>query len=120
MKFKERISYKQFNQSSRFGIKFYKFCESVSGHCYDFKIYTGCDKINRDNSASESVVKQLSQSVLHRGHILYIDNWYSLPKIFMTLSHNYKTNVIGTVRANRKNIPKDFCKTKLKRGKYIE
>nr|XP_022921145.1 piggyBac transposable element-derived protein 4-like [Onthophagus taurus] len=120
MKFKGRLSYRQFNPSkrARFGVKFYKLCESDSGYCYEFKIYTGHDKINRDDSASESVVKELSESVLHRGHTLYIDNWYSSPKLFMTLSFNYKTNVIGTVRGNRKHMPKDLCNIKLKRGEY--
>lgn len=36
----------------------------------------------------------------------------------MTLSFNYKTNVIGTVRGNRKHMPKDLCNVKLKRGEY--
>lgn len=76
MKFKGRMSYKQFNPSkrARFGIKFYKLCESASGYYYDFKIYTGNDKINADDSASENVVKELSQSILNKGHTLYLDN----------------------------------------------
>lgn len=36
----------------------------------------------------------------------------------MTLSYKYKTNVIGTVRKNRKHMPKDLCNVKLKRGEY--
>lgn len=108
MKFRGRLSYKQFNPSkrARFGVKIYKLCESESGYCYQFKIYTGNDKTNCDDSASECVVKELAESVLHRSHTLYMDNWYSSPKLFMTLSHKYKTNVIGTVRSNRKNMPK--------------
>lgn len=76
MKFKGRLSYKQFNPSkrARFGIKIYKLCESSSGYCYDFKIYTGSDKINSSDNASESVVQELSQSILHKGHTLYLDN----------------------------------------------
>lgn len=56
----------------RFGIKFDKLCESDSGYCYDFKIHTGLDKINRSDSTSESVAKELSQLVLHRGYTLYL------------------------------------------------
>lgn len=56
--------------------------------------------------------------MLHRDNTLYADNWYSSPKLFLTLSFNYKTNFIGTVRANRKNMPKDLCKVKLKSGEY--
>lgn len=36
----------------------------------------------------------------------------------MTLSFNFKTNVINIVRSNRKDMPKDLCKVKLKRGEY--
>lgn len=36
----------------------------------------------------------------------------------MTLSFNYKTNVIGIVRGNRKHMPKDLCNVKLKKGEY--
>lgn len=75
MKFKGCITYKQFNPSKRaiFSIKFCKLCESNSGYCYDFKIYTSHDKINCDDSAPESVVKELSQSVLYRGlHFLLL------------------------------------------------
>lgn len=43
MKFKERMSYKQFNPSKRFAIKFYKLYESSSAYCYNFKIYSGND-----------------------------------------------------------------------------
>lgn len=37
----------------------------------------------------------------------------------MTFSYKYKTNVIGTVRSNRKNMPKDLCSVKLKKGEYV-
>ena len=78
MKYKEQTFYKQFNPSkrARFSIKFYKLFESESGYCCDFKLYTGSDKINSNDSISESVVKELSQSMLHKGHTLYLDNWY--------------------------------------------
>ncbi|KAK8770142.1 hypothetical protein V5799_013393 [Amblyomma americanum] len=42
MKFRGRLSYVQFNPSkrARFGFKFYKLCESSSGYCLKFSIYT--------------------------------------------------------------------------------
>lgn len=111
------MSCKQFNPSkrTRFGIKFYKVCESTSGYCNNFKIYSGNDKTNLDYSASETVVMGLLQSILDKGHTLYTDNWYSSPKLFLTLVRN-GTNVLGTVRCNRKNMPGDFVKAKLKKG----
>lgn len=55
--------------------------------------------------------------MLHKGHTLYTDNWYSTPKLFRALSHHNKT-VIGTVHSNKKNMPKDFSKSRLKRREY--
>ena len=43
--------------------------------------------------------------------------WYSSPTLFKILI-NCKTNAVGTVRSNRKYMPKDFITTKLKRGEY--
>lgn len=41
---------------------------------------------------------------LEKGHYLYIDNWYSSPDLYNKL---YKLkNVCGTVRTNRKHMPK--------------
>ena len=50
-----------------------------------------------------------------RGHTLFLDNWYSSPDLFRRLTER-KTNVIGTMRHNRKDMPRDINKSKLKRG----
>ncbi|XP_047365373.1 piggyBac transposable element-derived protein 4-like [Vespa velutina] len=120
MKFKGCMSCKQFNLSkrARFRIQFYKLCELASGYCYNFKKYTGNDKINHDYSASETVIMELLRSIPNKGHILYVDNWYSSSKLFFTLVKN-GINVLGTVRCNRKNMSRDFVKAKLKKGEYI-
>ena len=79
MKFEGRMFYKQFNplKKTKFERKFYKLCESTSGYCYDFTIYSGNDKTNLGYNACESVGIELSKSILHKGHTLYIGNWYS-------------------------------------------
>lgn len=61
-----------------------------------------------------TVVNEVSQSELHKGHTLYLHNWYSSSKLFLTL-RNSKTNAIVTIRLNRKNMPNDFVKAKLKK-----
>ncbi|KAG0433428.1 PiggyBac transposable element-derived protein 4 [Dictyocoela muelleri] len=118
MKFKGRLSYIQFNPSkrARFGIKFYKICESKSGYCSGFKIYTGNDKnIDPSVSASESIVMKMVKPFLGKGYTLFLDNWYSSPQLYFNLLKK-KINVIGTVRPNRKNMPKTLVLDKLKRG----
>ncbi|XP_017765529.1 PREDICTED: piggyBac transposable element-derived protein 4-like [Eufriesea mexicana] len=105
MKYKGRLAYKQFNPSkrTRFGLKIYKLCEASTGFCHGFKIYTGQDKIDSNDSASENVVTELSKSIINKGYTLFLNNWYSSPDLFLKL-HKKKTNVIGTVRKNRKNV----------------
>ncbi|XP_042887772.1 piggyBac transposable element-derived protein 4-like, partial [Penaeus japonicus] len=48
-----------------------------------------------------------SAEVLDKGYSLYVDNWYSSPTLFHWLQGR-KKNACGTVRANRKFMPKDF------------
>lgn len=113
MKYKGRLSFVQFiaSKRARFGIKYYKLCESESGYCSQFKTYIGKDKIG-DMPASESVVMELSKHVLGKGYTIYLDNWYSSPNLFLNLLKN-DTNAVGTVR---KNLPKELSKSKLRKG----
>ncbi|KAJ8368718.1 hypothetical protein SKAU_G00087460 [Synaphobranchus kaupii] len=50
---------------------------------------------------------------LGKGHVLYVDNWYSSPMLFQHLLHQ-GTGPCGTVRLNRRGMP-TFPK-KMKRG----
>jgi len=50
------------------------------------------------------------------GHKLYMDNFFSSPKLFDNLQTK-TINCCGTVRPNRKGMPKNFGhKMKMKRG----
>ena len=44
---------------------------------------------------------------LGQGYTVDLDNWCKSPAIFQKLT-NEEINAIGTVRLNRKNMPKDF------------
>lgn len=41
-----------------------------------------------------------------------MDNWYSSPQLFLKLLEQ-DTNVVGTVRKNRKHMPKELASLKL-------
>jgi hypothetical protein len=104
MKFRGRLSYIQFNpqKTARFGIKFYKICESNSGYCSDFDIYTGKKPkpANKENPTSEAVVVDLMQPYLDNGYTVFVDNWYTSPSSFVRLTER-DTNAIGTVRSTK-------------------
>nr|XP_054930729.1 piggyBac transposable element-derived protein 4-like [Dermacentor andersoni] len=67
----------------------------------------------KDLGFSGSVVLELLQDYLGKGHSLFVDNWYSSPALFNCLQDK-KTNACGTVRTNRKGLP-NFSK-KMKKG----
>lgn len=120
MKLRARVDYIQFNRTkrARFGIKIYKLCESSSGYCADFKVYTGAQPNLSKLPVSEVVVQNLMEPFVNKGHVLHLDNWYSSPLLYKALLEK-DTHVIGTVRANRKEMPKQFMKVKLKKGDAI-
>lgn len=121
MKCRGRLHFIQFNKSkrARFGIKFYKLCDSGNSYICDFKIYVGKDKTD-GIPASTAIVMEMMQKcdLLNKGYSLYIDNWYSSPDLFHRL-FSAGTNVCGTVRTNRKNMPKELAKEKIKVGEAV-
>ena len=119
MKFRGRLAYVQCNRSkrARFGIKIYKICDSNNGYCNSFRIYTGNDIIDASWPASTNVVMHMCESLFNKGHTLYIDNWYNSPDLCEKLAVR-GTNIVGTVRPNRKDMPENISSIKLKTGEY--
>jgi len=116
--FKGRLSFRQYipSKASRFGIKFFVLCDCATGYVLNFIIYTGktTEYVPHPHvGISGSLVMTLMEPYLDRGHTLYIDNWYTSPLLLQRL-HDRKTNACGTVRRNRKGMPK-FTE-KLKKG----
>jgi hypothetical protein len=116
--FKGNLSFRQYipSKASRFGIKFFVICDCATGYVLNFIVYTGKTTeyvTHMHMGISGSVVLTLMEPYLDRGHTLYVDNWYTSPILFQKL-HDRKTNACGTVRRNRKGLPKHT--EKLKKG----
>lgn len=70
-------------------------------------VYTGTGtdtEIDKEFGYSGSVVKKLLEPHLDKGHNLYVEGWYTSPKLFHYL-YSKKTGACGTVRPDRKLIP---------------
>ncbi|KAK6185790.1 hypothetical protein SNE40_007943 [Patella caerulea] len=81
-----------------------------------FKVYTGQDQDKTDDRpASSKVVLDLANDLLGLGYNIFIDNWYSSPELFYELKQ-HNTNVCGTVRLNRRNMPADLRNIRLQKG----
>ncbi|CAG5055676.1 unnamed protein product [Parnassius apollo] len=60
----------------------------------------------------------LVKDLLDENRILYTDNYYTSIPLAYRLKHR-KTNLVGTLRLNRKHLPKDLVTQKLKKGEII-
>jgi len=99
-----------------------KNCESSTGYVWNFIVYTGKDTIyghrHPGEKTSSRIVLEVAHNLLDRGYCLYLDNWYTSPNFVDTLCTR-KTDVVGTMRTNRKEFP-DFVKmARLKKGETV-
>nr|XP_045612925.1 piggyBac transposable element-derived protein 4-like [Procambarus clarkii]XP_045612926.1 piggyBac transposable element-derived protein 4-like [Procambarus clarkii]XP_045612927.1 piggyBac transposable element-derived protein 4-like [Procambarus clarkii] len=104
------------SKRNRFGPKSFIVCDCKTEYILDILLYTGdSTELTRsdDLGVSGSVVQTLMENYLDKGHILYLDRWYSSPVLFAYLVE-HKTGACGTVNSNRKFMP--TFKKKLKKG----
>ena len=90
-----------------------------SGYTYDMRVYLGRDSHSATDSmtAAHVTVGHLTSRVEGLGHKIFIDNFFSSPRLFDDLDR-HKINSCVTVRLNRRDMPCDFGpkQLKLKRG----
>ncbi|VDL83170.1 unnamed protein product, partial [Nippostrongylus brasiliensis] len=113
--FRGRIIFRQYIPSKRhkYGIKLFKLC-SHGGYTSKVNVYAGKDKA-RCGTVADSVIMELMEDYLDQGRHLCTDNWYTSIPLARTLIKR-KTNLVGTLRRNRKGIPSQVKEKKLKRG----
>ena len=116
-----RLIWKQFIRTvrARFGLKSFVLAEASSGYVWNSIIYTGDDTLVEEGNTYQyqatNIVMSLSEKVLDEGRCLFMDNWYSSLELLSEL-RNRSTDVVGTVRKDRKGLPKDVMSKKLKTG----
>ena len=110
------------NKRKRFGIKFYELCESTTGYVWNSFIYTGKDTVY--NSAynempvTSRIVFTLIDALLDKGYCLYTDNFYTSPTLGDALNER-QTDIVGTVRQNRKGLPESVTNKTLQNGEFV-
>ena len=117
--FRGRIIFRQYipNKRHRYGIKAFKLF-SKGGYTYRMSIYAGKQPQPRIGSVADDVVMRLMEGLLNHGRTLYTDNWYTSVVLAKKLFQQ-KTDLIGTVRKNRRGLPKVVTCLKIKRGNLV-
>ena len=62
--------------------------------------------ITPDTPKTAAVVLELLEPLFGRGHMLWIDNFFSSPELARKLKIKCSTDCVGTLKLNRKNVPK--------------
>ncbi|XP_044732267.1 piggyBac transposable element-derived protein 4-like [Chrysoperla carnea] len=121
MPFRGRISFRQYNPSKahKYGLKIYKLC-TEEGFVWNYNIYIGRDPEIADLDKPGSVVVQLCDGLLEAGRIIVCDNYYNSVGLAKYLQQR-KTDLCGTLRVNRKELPWAIRSKKMgpKKGEVI-
>uniref|UniRef100_A0A3Q0S922 PiggyBac transposable element-derived protein domain-containing protein n=1 Tax=Amphilophus citrinellus TaxID=61819 RepID=A0A3Q0S922_AMPCI len=91
---------------TKWGIKMFILVESSSGYTIRFSIYTGKGVTLSEHGLSYDVVMNLIQpSCLGTGYHIYMDSFFTSPKLFMDLA-SMKFGACGTYIESRKGCPR--------------
>ena len=114
-----RLLFRQYipNKCLKFGVKLYKLC-LIEGYTYKINIYSGRSPRSIIQSHPYSVVMAFKDGLLHKERILYADNYYTSVPLAKELWQK-KTFYCGTLRTNRKLLPK-VAKIKQKKGEGVK
>ena len=117
---KARLTFRQYipNKTHRYGVKLFKLC-SLAGYTWSVKVYSGKSSTGeREIGLAKTVCKELMKDLVDQGRTLYVDNFYTSYDLAQYCQEK-KTHLVGTLRANKKHIPKEVLNTKLKRGEMV-
>jgi len=87
------------------------------GYTIGFKIYAGQESVPGEG-VSTKIVMELAEDYLDKGRTMYTDNWYTSVTLANQLLKR-STNLVGTLRSNRKFNPVSVVKAKSKKGEII-
>ncbi|XP_046874079.1 piggyBac transposable element-derived protein 4-like isoform X3 [Hypomesus transpacificus] len=95
------------DKPTKWGIKLFVLAESKNGYTLDFNVYVGKAHTPSVHGLSyDAVMDLIHPSHLGTGYHIYMDNFYTSPKLFLSLA-GMKFGACGTYRSNRKGCPTD-------------
>ena len=75
--------------------------------------------ITPDTPKTAAIVLELLEPLFGRGHTLWLDNFFNSPELARKLKIEQSTDCVGTLKLNRKDVPKEVKDKKLEKGEII-
>ena len=109
--YKGRLSFKQYlpAKPTKFGVKVWVRADANNGYVNEFDVYTGKSEqtMSGEGGLGERVVKKLCERLNGKNHHVFMDNFFSSPKLFTEMEQK-GIYCCGTVRLNRKGLPAEL------------
>ncbi|KAH8031452.1 hypothetical protein HPB51_017224 [Rhipicephalus microplus] len=103
----------------KWGYKLWVLADPKTGYTIQFIVYTGKREKPSANGLAFDVVTKLCDKYLDRGHVIYMDNFYTTTSLLVHLLER-KTLACGTTRKDRRGFPSELknitWEKKAKRG----
>ncbi|XP_028176349.1 piggyBac transposable element-derived protein 4-like isoform X2 [Ostrinia furnacalis] len=105
------------NKAAAVGIKTYEICESKSGYLWRFEVHTRHEECSNAQASPVSgvipaLVLRLLKGLEHRGHTVWMDNFYNSPALARELKCR-GFDCAGTLRTNRQLVPRELTNGKM-------
>lgn len=116
--FKGRTSRMQYMPAkpTKWGLKAWGLADAETGYMYNWKLYLGKDGGRpADVPLGTHVVQTLAEPLFDKGHVIYMDNFFSSPALYKLLADN-QTGACGTLRANRIGVPDQIKRAQPRAG----
>ncbi|KAJ8389957.1 hypothetical protein AAFF_G00112420 [Aldrovandia affinis] len=112
VKFKGRLAFRQYLplKPTKWGVKVWVMAESSTGYITNFQVYTGREGMG-EKGLAHHVIMDLATPYYGSHLSIFMDNFYSGVELFEEMK-GHGLDACGTVRANRKGLPKDKMLTK--------
>ena len=92
--------------------------EGTSGYCLCFQLYKGKSDAGQEHGLAYRVPMDLIDGYTNKNHHLYVDNFYTSPKLLLDLEAKFNF-CCGTVRMDRSQFSQQFKTAKLQHGESI-
>lgn len=118
--FRGKCSFRQYipSKPAKYGIKIFALVDTKNAYAYNLEIYAGTQPEGpfQTTWSGADVVKRMIKPIDKTSRNITVDNWFTSVPLALELLEKHRLTLVGTLRKNKKEIPKEFLLTK---GKQI-